>query len=77
MRLNDFRMRDTMTITADGTVDERIISVIEPRTGGLPAANNKNHGIDFATYLNFGARPPLTRSIDPRNSDPMPAEKGQ
>lgn len=76
MRAKDFMMREEITIMADRTMDERIIPFMEPRTGGLPVADDKNDWIDFVKRLNIVARRPMSWHIDPRNMDRMSASQG-
>ena len=76
MRAKDFMTREEITITAERTVYERFILLLEPRTGDLPVADDKNHWIDFVKHLNIGARQSLARSKDSQNIDRMPAPQG-
>jgi hypothetical protein len=59
MRAKDFMTREQITIMADRTVYESAISPIEPRTGGLPVANDKNQLISMAKDFDMGARHPM------------------
>jgi len=67
MRVKDFMIREEVTMTADSTVDESTITLLEPRTGGVPVADDQNHLMDFVKDLDIGARQPVPRLIDARN----------
>ena len=59
MRAKDSGTREETTITA-----EIVNKLIEPRTGGLPADDDENHGIDPIGDLNIGACQPVIRDLD-------------
>ena len=61
---------------ADRTVDENIIPCIDPHTGGLPVAGDKNKSIDIVKWLNTVTRHPMSGYIDLRNIDRMSASQG-
>jgi hypothetical protein len=67
MRAKDFMMREEITITADGTVDESIIPLVGPCTGGLPVADDKNHLVDLVKDSNIGTRQPLSWPVGQQN----------
>jgi hypothetical protein len=72
MRAKDLMMREEITITAEITVYERFILLIEPLTRGLPVAGDTNYWVDFVKHLNIEARQSLTRFIDLWNIDRLP-----
>lgn len=74
MRGKDFRMRAEITITADRTLYESVISLREPRTGGLSIAEDKAEWIDLARDLDIDARN-IDRASTPRGS--TRTEEGQ
>jgi hypothetical protein len=76
MRAKDFMMREEIMITANTTVYESIIALIEPRSGGLAVADDRNHWIDFVRDLDIGARQPVARTQDSQNIDRMPTLRG-
>ena len=67
MRAKDFMMREEITITADSTVAESIIPLVEPCTGGLPVADDEYHLVDLVKTLNIGTRQPLSWAVGQRN----------
>ena len=67
MRAKDFMMREEITITADSTVDESIVPLVEPCSGGLPVADDKKHLVDLVRALNIGTRQPLSWPVGQRN----------
>jgi hypothetical protein len=76
MGANDFMMREEITSMAERTVDESIISLWEPRTGGLPVADDENHLNDHVKDLNIAARQAMDWPMDQRNLDRLSTRQG-
>jgi hypothetical protein len=68
--------REQITIMADRTACESAISLMEPRTGGLPVAKDKNQLISLAKDFDIGARHCMGWPISRWHIDGVPTIQG-
>ena len=77
MRAKDFMMREAITITAERTVDESRIPLVEHRPGGGPVVGYQDHLVDLVKDLDTGTRQPLSWPVGQRNMDrALTAQRG-